>query len=247
MTTYTKHWFAGQVTTAATSAEVAVPLIIDLIRPTSVVDVGCGLGAWLAAFARHGITDIQGVDGDYVDRASLQIPPERFRPHDLTRPLPFDRRFDLAISLEVGEHLPHSAADGLVDALTALAPVVVFSAAVPGQGGNRHINEQWPSYWAAMFERRGFRVADPFRPAWWMDDRVEWWYRQNMLLYVSPPAAAASPRLAALIEGAAGRPLDIVHPAMFDIARSAAANPARTLVRRQLVGLRQTVRRLLPG
>lgn len=239
---YTKAWFAGQVTTSEASAAVVAPIVIDLVKPRSVVDVGCGLGGWAAAFARHGGAEVMGVDGDYVDRSMLRIPAEQFRPHDLTKPLELGRRFDLAISLEVAEHLPESVADQFVAALTKAAPAVLFSAAVPGQGGNNHINEQWPSYWVEKFAARGYAATDPVRPRVWADERVEWWYRLNTLLFLSAELLRSRPELQALVEDGRSRPTDVVHPAMLPQHLEASRHPLRTLVRRQVVRIKQTVK-----
>jgi SAM-dependent methyltransferase len=117
------------------SARAIVPLVLRLVRAGSVIDVGCGQGTWLAVFAEHGAADVTGVDGDSVDRDRLEIPADRFRGHDLARPLSVGRTFDLAVSLEVAEHLPAASADDFVASLAHLAPVVLFSAAAPYQGG----------------------------------------------------------------------------------------------------------------
>ena len=155
---YTADFFADHRDGARRSARVVVPLVLELVRARSVVDVGCGDGTWLSVFREHGVEDVRGIDGDYVDRAELQIPRERFHPHDLTRPLELGHTFDLAVSLEVAEHLPPESADDFVTSLTRHAPIVLFSAAAPYQGGQNHVNEQWPAYWAARFAS-----ADTFR------------------------------------------------------------------------------------
>ena len=103
---YSTQFFAGQVGGSARSAAVVVPLVLSLLTVRSVIDVGCGVGPWAAEFMARGIEDVWGVDGDYVDRAQLRIPKDRFTPRDLTKPLQFDRTFDLAVCLEVAEHLP---------------------------------------------------------------------------------------------------------------------------------------------
>jgi SAM-dependent methyltransferase len=176
-----------------------------------VVDVGCGIGAWLSVFQEQGVNDVVGVDGDYVPAASLLVSARDFTAHDLETPLRLDRTFDLAVSLEVAEHLPASSADNFVDSLCRLAPLVLFSAAVPGQGGRAHVNEQWQSYWARRFAKHGFSPADVVRPRIWDDPEIPWWYSQNTLLYGSEEAWSARPEL---------RPegplmLDVVHPRMF--------------------------------
>ncbi|MDJ1157686.1 methyltransferase domain-containing protein [Chelatococcus sp. SYSU_G07232] len=183
---YSEEFFAGQQAGSATSADVVVPLVLSLIPSRSVVDVGCGVGGWLAAFARCGVDDYLGVDGDYVARQLLRIPAERFLPRDLTRLTDLGRRFDLACSLEVAEHLPSSCAEQFVALLAKAAPAVLFSAAVPGQGGTNHLNERWQSYWADLFARHGYVAVDCIRPAIFHDERVEWWYRQNILVFCEP-------------------------------------------------------------
>jgi SAM-dependent methyltransferase len=185
---YDAQFFHSMTEDAVPSAAVVVPLAMLLVKPESVVDVGCGAGAWLAAFRAAGVQRILGIDGDYVDRQSLRIPTEAFRAADLSHELNVNQSFDLCVSLEVAEHLPASVAAGFVRSLVQLAPVIMFSAAVPEQTGTGHINEQWPEYWMALFAGHGYQVIDPFRGALWRDYRVAWWYRQNMFLYVDPAA-----------------------------------------------------------
>ena len=168
------------------SARVVVPIILELLAPKSVIDVGCGLGNWLAVFAEHGVEDYAGVDGDYAGRRDdLRIPRDRFVAADLAAPFSVDRTFDLAVSLEVAEHLPLASASSFIEALVALAPAVLFSAAIPGQPGFDHVNTQWPEFWAALFAQHGYHPIDPVRPRIWLDERVDWWYRQNVILYLN--------------------------------------------------------------
>ena len=153
-----------------------------------------------------------GVDGEWVEASKLMIPASRFVAHDLRLPLWLDRRFDLALCLEVAEHLPESAAGTLVGSLVKLADAVLFSAAVPGQGGVAHINEQWPAYWIRLFEEHGFRPADVIRSRVWENAEVEWWYAQNALLYID--AERPPPTLADLTRRAIP-PLPLIHPRML--------------------------------
>ena len=247
MTTYTTKWFSGQVTGAHASAGVVVPLVMNLVRPDGVVDIGCGMGAWLAEFLKAGVKDVLGLDGDYIDRSMLAIPAEKFRVHDLTRPLPAERKFDLAVSLEVAEHLPAGVAEQFVNGLTQLAPVVLFSAAIPGQGGNRHVNEQWPSYWAGLFEERGYILMDPIRPAVWNEPRVEWWYKQNTFLYATRQRVACDQALTRLAGEARTRPVDVVHPQLFmDVSRMA-SQAAKSLLRRQAGRAKRAIKSIVRG
>lgn len=183
---YDDNFFRRQADGSYASAQIIVPLIQQIINPESVVDLGCGLGTWLKVWQERGASIILGVDGDYIDRAKLYIDHHNFLSHDLVTPLNLGRRFDLALSLEVAEHLPATKADSFITNLVDLADVIVFSAAVPGQGdvGIGHLNEQWPEYWQAIFKQHGYVLLDPFRDAIWHDERVAWWYRQNILLAV---------------------------------------------------------------
>ena len=165
------------------SAEEVLPYIFNLIKPASVIDIGCGTGSWLKIAKQLGVKLIQGVDGIYLDRQLLSIENEEFKHHDLTLPLQSNIKYDLAICLEVAEHLPEASADNLVDILTEHSAIVLFSAAVPGQGGQFHINEQWPDYWQNKFASRGYFAFDTLRDIFWNNEKVEWWYRQNMFIF----------------------------------------------------------------
>jgi SAM-dependent methyltransferase len=210
---YNEEFFRALREGALRSAGQIVPLMLELIQPRSVIDVGCGTGTWLATFARYGVADYLGVDA-FTPTGLLEIPRDRFVEADLTQPLVLGRSFDLAISLETAEHLPEVAAERFVESLTRLAPVVMFSAAIPGQGGTGHLNEQWPGYWSRIFADRGFEPADVLRPRIWDNEQVEVWYAQNTILYVENSRRAEFRRL---FQGDAvgGAPLAMVHPKLF--------------------------------
>ena len=141
MIPYTKEYFVDELRkTSERTAKKLVPFIVELISVSTVIDVGCGDGSWLKEFEANGISDYLGVDGDYVDRTILRIPETHFFAHDLTTPLNLDRTFDLVVSLEVAEHLSEVHSDIFIDSLTRLAPIILFSAAIPGQGGEMHLN-----------------------------------------------------------------------------------------------------------
>lgn len=212
---YTHDFFRALGDGARRSAREIVPLILDLVRPASVVDLGCGAGIWLSVFREAGVADVVGVDGDYITREKLEIPETLFRPHDLTTPFYLDRRFDLALSLEVAEHLPESCATQLVASLTRLSPVVLFSAAIPFQGGTHHVNEQWQDYWARHFQDRGYVAVDCVRPQAWQNERVEYWYAQNTLLYVEASYLGDHATLQAAAQRPAMLPLAVVHPRRY--------------------------------
>jgi SAM-dependent methyltransferase len=192
---YTERFFASHDEGFHASARTVIPRLLELLKPASIIDVGCGTGTWLQVAQEEGIDDIFGLDGPWVRAEDLGISPERFLAADLTAPSDLSRAFDLVLSLEVAEHLPPAKAEGFVDLLTTLGPVVVFSAAAPGQGGAGHTNEQWPAYWSELFARRGYEAVDCLRDVFWENEVVEWWYRQNLLLFGCPRALDALPDL----------------------------------------------------
>ena len=164
------------------SAAAVVPLVLGQVGPIeSVVDVGCGEGWWGRAFADHHAAwnvSVLGIDGDYVENPA--IPMERI---DLSQPFNLGREFSLAVCLEVAEHLDASRAESFVADLVALAPTVVFSAAMPRQGGTHHVNCQPPAYWAALFREHGYGWEDTIRPRVWQHPDVESWYKSNLLIF----------------------------------------------------------------
>ena len=165
------------------AAEQVVPFLLDNFDLKSVVDVGCGTGTWLKVFQQNGVQDIFGIDGTYVDTTTLHIDSHYFQHYDLETPYVGVKKFDMAISLEVAEHLIESSADTFIKSVTGLSDLILFSAAIPRQGGQNHLNEQPPLYWIKKFENAGFTAYDVVRPAFWENQQVEWWYRQNMILF----------------------------------------------------------------
>lgn len=186
------------------AARAVLPKIAHLVEPRSVLDVGTGLGTWLAGWAELGVEDLLGVDGSYVDRSLLTIPESMFMARDLREPLDLGRRFDLVMSLEVAEHLPERLASTFVESLVRHGDSVLFAAAVPGQGGQGHLNEQWPRYWQDLFAPHGFEFRDVVRPLIWDDNNIEVWYRQNTFLV---QRATEQVRIDAL---------DRIHPALWE-------------------------------
>jgi len=194
-TLYGADFYAGQAADSLESARIVARLVYELIRPESVVDVGCGLGGWLRAFSELGVRRIRGIDEDYVDRSRLYIDPSCFTPVNLREPFEIGEKYDLAICVEVAEHLPRAGGQMLVKACTSAAGVVLFSAAVPGQGGTGHINEQWPEYWRDQFKASGFVMVDALRSSIRDNPRIAWWYRQNLLLFASQDSIRRYPAL----------------------------------------------------
>lgn len=215
MNLYNSRYYQWQSIGASKSSRVIVPLVTSFVEPKSVIGVGCGVGAWLKTFADGGIKDYLGIDGSYIDRSKLLIPRKYFIAKDLSRPLGLKRRFDLAICLEVIEHIPPSKSGQLVKSPTKLSDCVMFSGAVPFQGGTDHKNERWQSYWIAKFKKYNYIAVDALRPKIWNNQLVDWWYRQNTLLLVKDTALKNYPQLAHAYALQAYTIVDIVHPQKY--------------------------------
>jgi SAM-dependent methyltransferase len=180
---YNAEYFDSIEGGSLTSARAVMPIVLELSPARSIADFGCGRGAWLRAGLEIGVELVLGLDGPYMDREALLVDLENFRAVDLRRPVDLSRTFDLAVCVEVAEHLPARSARTLVGSLAEAAPVVLFSAAPPGQGGTWHVNEQWPAYWQRLFSERGMRKHDVVRPLIWADRSIATWYRQNIYLF----------------------------------------------------------------
>ena len=208
-TPYDGAFYRGQLEGSRAAAERIAALLVGVRPPASVLDVGCGAGTLLAAFADRGVTDLRGLDDGALDAALLQCDPSLLQRADLAEPFDLGRRFDLVASLEVAEHLAEDRAEQFVRSLVRHGDVVLFSAAVKGQGGLHHVNEQWPSWWEQHFAAAGYRCMDAIRPSLWGDPAVPTWYKQNTFLFVAAgveyPVPPAHPW-----------PRDLAHPWMAE-------------------------------
>lgn len=136
------------------SAELVAGAVYDAYRPASLADLGCGCGVYGRFFRAKGVK-VLSLDGALP-------PPEHSFPVDLQRrdlAAPFENiwgKFDLALCLEVAEHIPEEFSDTFLKNLTAFSDRLVMSAAPPGQGGHHHVNERPRRYWAAKLAALGF-------------------------------------------------------------------------------------------
>ncbi len=178
----------------------ALPHLIRGRDIRSLLDVGCGTGTWLRAALNTGIARVKGIDGVVVADSDFCAPKILFEQVNLEEPFDLRETFDVALCLEVAEHLPPSAAPDLVRSLCLHSDVIIFSAACPGQPGQHHVNCQWPEYWQSMFNQNGFVCSDDLRWRIWDLTQVEVWYRQNIITAVrSNSEAGSEPRIPKVI------------------------------------------------
>jgi cyclopropane fatty-acyl-phospholipid synthase-like methyltransferase len=184
---YDEKFYTYNVGGSYRSAEKILRHLNDYITKksefNSIVDFGCGRGTWLKAALELGVQKAVGYDGDW-NKDKIIDDRIIFNSCDLRTIEPSGETFDIAISLEVAEHLPKSSMHQIVNFLTSSSDVVIFGAAFPLQGGTDHINEQFPESWYQIFDHFGYCVVDLFRERFWDDEDIESCYRQNTFLYI---------------------------------------------------------------
>jgi hypothetical protein len=219
---YNFQWHKDHGIKTTSSAETIIDILASFMEMDAVLDVGCGDGRWLSACRAKGATTISGVDGPWTDPTQLLIPAETVTIKELSEPFDLKRRYDLAISLEVAEHVAGQFSEIFVENLIRHSDVILFGAAIPYQAGFRHINEQWQSYWASLFRARGFVAYDPIRSQIWNDRNIHFWYRQNIILYIKANNFDSSNKVANYIRDNAIQqlPLDVVHPEKYEAIAS---------------------------
>lgn len=234
---YGSDFFSYQQIGSLSSARTVVPFIRHHLKCASVVDVGCGAGAWVKAYMESGTPDVLGVDAPYLPPEQLLFDRSRFRALDVGKPFRLGRAFDIAQCVEVAEHLSPSCSETLVDNLVAHAPVVVFSAAPPGQGGENHVNERPYGFWRELFDRRGYRLFDFVRPQIRHLAQVEKWYRYNLLVFVRDDALDAMDAEAMATQLPPGHEVPDLSPLSWRLRRTLLARLPAPVVTR-MAGLR---------
>jgi SAM-dependent methyltransferase len=190
-----------------TSSDIIVPDIIKMLSPSSVIDIGCGTGNWLSSFKKNGVKNIKGIDSSKYRSDLMQIDENEYIQSDLKLKFQCEYKFDLALCLEFAEHIEEDYSAQLIQCLVASSDKIIFSAAVPNQGGTGHVNEQWPSYWVKQFKKYEYDCYDVFRAKYWDDERIQFWYRQNLLLFTSKKSNIPNLQF--------GSGLDLIHPNLY--------------------------------
>jgi SAM-dependent methyltransferase len=184
MNQYNDSFYNSQIKESKNSAIKIVPIVQNLVNPKSIVDVGCGVGAWLNIWKElHPELKVKGIDTNYFSIDKLLFNVTDFVEADLSKQIPSIGKFDLAISLEVAEHLPPERAKTFIQELCTLSDTILFSAAVPGQEGTQHLNEQYLTYWVELFKNENYLCHDIIRPKIWSDDEIMFWYKQNIVIF----------------------------------------------------------------
>ena len=237
METYGHDFFKDRHANTVYAAESILNIVKPLL-PTinSAVDLGCGVGTWLSVLKSQGVADVCGVDGSWVERDLLEVDESEFKQLDLDKTIDLGRSYDLAVSLEVAEHLMPASADNFVESLTGFSDFVLFSAAIPFQAKKFHVNEQWPDYWAEKFAAKGYVCFDLVRDVVWDDARIPVWYRQNTFLYVKRERLGDLNQQALAGQEPVESPKALVHPDYY-LAKAQAGKTVKSswkLLRRAL-------------
>ena len=179
-----RKYFHKKFTHNEKAANQIVPFIMSAYHPESVADIGCGTGTFLKIFKEHGVSKVCGIDGGWVNRELLfeNITKDEFIEADLEKDLKLDQKFDVVLCLEVAEHLNEQSSDILINNLVNAGDTILFSAAIPYQGGQNHLNEQWTEYWVNKFSKHSYFFYDEIRPLIWKNPEIFWWYRQNIFV-----------------------------------------------------------------
>ena len=180
---YKNLFFINEDRIALKAASKIVPYILKNIDIKSVIDVGCGTASWLYIFKKNGILNILGLDS-HKNISSLRISQEEFMNKNLENEIISDKFYDLAISLEVAEHINPKHSIHFISDLCRLSNIILFSAATPGQGGENHINENPLDYWRIIFRENGYYPYDVIRNEFASEQDIAPWYRFNTILYV---------------------------------------------------------------
>jgi cyclopropane fatty-acyl-phospholipid synthase-like methyltransferase len=226
---YNSDFFNLHLEKSLSSARSVIPLVKEYIQPSSIIDMGCGNGTWLKAWQEHGVKTIWGVDGQYIKENELLINKEFFRSINLEEGYRSAQNYDLVTSLEVAEHIRPPFAAGFIQSLCELGDVILFSAAIPGQEGTYHFNEQYPDYWAHIFLENNFVPIDCIRQRIWNDEKISWWYRQNLLFFAKEDALSKYPKLQQAYAKTNGKIMNLVHPKLLEWKDDKLHNSKRTM------------------
>ena len=207
MTKYDEKFYATRDGKTSYAARTILKMVFDKRDIKTVVDFGCGVGTWLKTAEEYGADHTVGIEGEWIDH-NLFTAKGELKVSDFEKPIELEKRFDLAICLEVAEHITPTSAHRFISDLCKSSDLILFSAAVAGQGGRGHVNEQNQSYWVELFMSKGYKCFDVIRPVIWNDNDIDVWYRQNSFVFSKDPSAFS-------VSQDTDFPVDIIHPDLF--------------------------------
>ncbi|MBN7817512.1 methyltransferase domain-containing protein [Algoriphagus pacificus] len=211
---YKDNFYKSRDSNTKESASQILQLLFNYFKPKSMVDFGCGVGTWVKIGQELGVQEILGLEGNWLDKSHLVIPESSFQHKDLTTSFILNKEYDLAISLEVAEHINEKYSTNFINNLTSASKIILFSAAIPGQRGAGHVNEQWPEYWIEKFKSKGYVALDLIRPYIWDNNDIKSWYKQNTLVFIDKNKLEELPVLLKFIDEKK-KMWAIVHPDTF--------------------------------
>lgn len=194
------------------SAYIILSYIKNYLKVNSIIDFGCGAGTWCLAAKNLGVSMIYGIDSNSLSRAQSNDCTINYIQSDIGKKMPLLPKFDLTISVEVGEHISENDSDAYITNLVNASNIILFSAAVPGQEGLHHINEQPLSYWVKKFKKHHFELVDSLRGVFWNNSSVEIWYRNNIVFFAHEESVS-------WLTNALPKPqpiVDFIHPQLFE-------------------------------
>jgi SAM-dependent methyltransferase len=213
---YDEEFYSNRRGRVTSSAEAIMGVVFDLCSIESIIDFGCGTGTWINTAQSFGAKRVLGIEGHWLEEKYLDNPYLEILRYDLSRPINIKETFDLAISLEVAEHLPADRAETFVEDICRTSKKVLFGAAIPNQGGVGHLNEQWQSYWATLFLNLDYKAFDVIRPKIWSNPEIPFWYRQNTVLYIHQDELDKNNQIFSSSQATKPTDLNIVHPQLYD-------------------------------
>jgi SAM-dependent methyltransferase len=218
MVLYKGNFYSKRNEKTIISSKKILKIVYEILGQSTirnVIDVGCGVGVWLKFCEKKGAKTI-GIEGEWLPK-NLYVADGKLITSDLSKTLPnLNKKFDLCISLEVAEHLPKIRANRFVYELTKYSNIILFSAAVPGQGGRGHINEQPLSYWIKLFNNNNYEMFDVIRPVVWGDKDIPVWYRQNTVLFINKNYLKKTNKLITNKLSSKKSLVDAIHPELFE-------------------------------
>lgn len=215
---YSDTYFDKHEMAARNSARQVVPFVMSVLRPTSIADVGCGSGQWTKEFISNGVRKAYAFDAFASPCWGVTANSVEFQKIDLENRVADFPDVELVCWLEVAEHLSESSCSRILSDIVERTDAILFSCALPGQGGTGHISERRLSDWVSDFEEVGFCCEDILRPRFWNDEDISWWYRQNTVIFVKENSVASNAILKFQLPTFRG--MDLIHPDLFEVNRT---------------------------